>query len=252
MDNNILLQGDCLDLMKNIPDKSIDMVLCDLPYQITKCKWDIVIPFEPLWAQYKRVIKSNGAIVLTASQPFTSALVMSNPNMFRYCWVWDKKLSTQVLNCNKMPLKRHEDICIFYNNLPTYNPFMRKGMPRLKGKVSRSETNATVNHREDLEQYVSDEYYPTSILEISNANLRGRIHPTQKPVALFEYLIKTYTRVGDTVLDNCSGSATTAIACINTERNYICMEKDIDIFNTGKDRVEKYLKQTIQPTLGEM
>ena len=143
--SGILFKGDCLEIMKDIPDKSIDMILCDLPYGTTACKWDTIIPFEPLWEQYKRIIKENGAIILTSSQPFTTKLIDSNIKMFRYCWVWDKKLSTNVLHCNQMPLKRHEDICVFYKKLPTYNPIMRTGRPRKKGKVSRSETNANLS-----------------------------------------------------------------------------------------------------------
>ena len=239
---NTIYNEDCLEGMKRIPDKSVDMILCDLPYQVTACKWDTIIPFEPLWEQYERVIKDDGAIVLTAAQPFTSALIASNIKRFRYTWVWDKKLSTNVLHAKKMPLKRHEDICVFYKKLPTYNPEMRKGKPRLKGKVSRSETNAKVKHREDVVQYMSDEYYPTSILEISNANMRGRKHPTQKPVALFEYLIKTYTNDGETVLDNCMGSGTTAIACMNTNRNFIGFELDKEYYNLSLQRIAEVKK----------
>ena len=235
-----ILLGDCLELMKEIPNGSIDMICCDLPYGTTACKWDTIIPFDKLWEQYERIIKTNGAIVLTASQPFTSALVMSNPKLFRYCWVWDKKLSTNVLHCNQMPLKRHEDICLFYKKLPTYNPIKRIGKPRLKGKVSRSETNAKVNHKEGQEQYLSNEYYPTTILEVSNAIMNGRLHETQKPIALFEYLIKTYTNEGDLVLDNCAGSFTTAISCLNTNRNYICMEKEKHYFDIGAERIKKW------------
>jgi site-specific DNA-methyltransferase (adenine-specific) len=238
-----ILHGDCLELMKEIPNGSIDMILCDLPYGTTACKWDSIIPFEPLWEQYERITKPNGAIVLTASQPFTSKLVMSNIKMFKYEWIWDKKLSTNVLHCNKMPLKQHENICIFYKKLPIYNPIKRIGKTRLKGKVSRSETNAKINHKKNQEQYLSNEYYPTSILEYSNSIMNGRVHPTQKPVALFEYLIKTYTNEGDLVLDNCAGSGTTAIACLNTNRQFIVMEKEKEYFDIINKRVKEHTQQ---------
>jgi site-specific DNA-methyltransferase (adenine-specific) len=235
---NRIYQRDCIEGMSLIPDKSIDMILCDLPYGTTACKWDTVIPFEPLWEQYERIIKDNGAIVLTASQPFTTSLIHSNIKRFRYCWVWDKKLSTNVLHAKKMPLKRHEDICVFYKKLPTYNPIMRKGKPRKKGKVSRSETNAKVNHRDDIKEYISDEYYPTSILEVSNAKMTGRVHPTQKPVDLFAYLIRTYTNEGGIVLDNCMGSGTTAIAAVRTGRNFIGFEREPEYVEIANKRLD--------------
>lgn len=229
---NTIHHGDCLELMKIIPDGSIDMILCDLPYGTTQNKWDTIIPFEPLWENYKRIIKDNGVIVLTASQPFTSSLIMSNPKMFRYDMVWHKPLGSGFLNAKKMPLRNHESIIIFYKKLPTYNPIMRKGVMRTKGRKKdwSSENYGTYKPQ----QQTSDTYYPNSILSISNSD-RNTNHPTQKPVALFEYLIKTYTNEGDTVLDNCAGSGTTAEACINTNRNYILMEQEqkyIDIIKT--------------------
>lgn len=215
--DNRLLEGDCLEIMPTLPDKSIDMILCDLPYGTTACKWDTVIPLEPLWKQYKRLIKDNGAIVLTASQPFTSALVMSNPRWFKYEWVWHKKTSANVANAKYQPLKTHENIIVFGG---VYKPQMVKGKPRMKGgKVKGGQANGGLAPK----YYFSDEYYPVSVLDIKTE--RG-FHPTQKPVALFEYLIKTYTNEGDTVLDNCAGSGTTGIACLNTNRNYILIEKD--------------------------
>jgi site-specific DNA-methyltransferase (adenine-specific) len=236
---NMLIHGDCLEVMKDIPDKSVDMILADLPYGTTACKWDSIIDLDLLWKQYKRIIKDNGAIVLTASQPFTTKLIASNYEMFRYCWVWDKKLSTNVLHCNQMPLKRLEDICIFYKKLPTYNPIKTIGKPRLKGKVSRSETNAKVNHKENQKQYLSNEYYPTTILEISNAVIKGRVHPTQKPIALMEYLIKTYTNENDMVLDNTMGSGTTCLAAKNLNRRYIGIEKDDKYFEIAVNRIKQ-------------
>jgi len=225
-----VILGDCLEVMKDIPNKSIDMILCDLPYGTTACKWDTIIPFEPLWEQYKRIIKPNGAIVLTASQPFTSALVMSNPDLFKYQWVWDKKLPTGHLNANKMPMKRHEDILVFCGGKTPYFPTMRTGKMRARGGGNASPVYGKCVPKKSY----SDQYYPTSIIEIHNADQSKKIHPTQKPVALFEYLIKTYTDEGDLVLDNCAGSGTTGVACKNLNRNYILIEKEqeyIDIIN---------------------
>ncbi len=239
MELNKVIQGDCLEVMKDIPDKSVDMILADLPYGTTACKWDTIIPFEPLWEQYKRIIKDNGAIVLTASQPFTSALVMSNPDMFKYCWVWKKNKPMGFLQANYRPMKEHEDICIFSKgnatpkaqNIMTYNP---QGLILTNKKKIRSRGMGIGSDRESqLGEYISKgTNYPRSILEIDMD--KNTIHPTQKPVVLFEYLIKTYTNEGDTVLDNVAGSGTTGVACKNTGRNYILIEKEqeyIDIIN---------------------
>jgi len=222
--------------MKDIPDRSIDMILCDLPYGTTACKWDTIIPFEPLWEQYKRIIKDNGAIVLTASQPFTSALVMSNIKMFRYEIIWKKERPTNPLLCKKQPPKYHENICVFYNAQPIFNPTMvkRKEENKRKNKV-RNYKDATKIDTEKYGDMVlsgnNDLIYGSNILEIS---MQRGLHPTQKPVALFEYLIKTYTNEGDLVLDNCAGSGTTGVACRNLNRNFILIEKEqeyIDIIN---------------------
>ena len=234
MELNTIYNEDCLVGMKKIPDKSVDMILCDLPYGTTSCKWDTIIPFEPLWEQYERIIKDNGAIVLTASQPFTTKLIDSNIDLFRNCWVWNKKISGNPLLAKHQPLKVHEDICVFSKKRHNYYPQMRKGKMRKKGggrsKLFDMEMSAKY----------SDEYYPISIIEFSNAK-RG-VHPTQKPVALFEYLIKTYTNEGETVLDNCMGSGTTAIACLNTNRNYIGFELDEEYYKASLDRIEKHKK----------
>lgn len=240
--NNIYL-GDRLDLTNGIPDKSIDMILCDLPYGTTQCKWDTVIPFEPLWSQYKRIIKDNGAIVLFGSQPFTSNLIMSNLEWFRYCWVWEKNKATGYLNANKMPLRSYEDIVIFYKKMPTYNPQMTKGTPysnRHKpndsgdcyGNVAYSERNNITTR------------YPRSVIRF-NVDMKAEYHPTQKPVPLLEYLIKTYTNENELVLDNCIGSGSTAIAAINTGRNYIGMEKDPEYYKIAKKRIEEHKSTTI-------
>ena len=230
-----LIQGDCLEKMKDIPDKSIDMVLCDLPYGTTACKWDTVIPFEPLWEQYKRIIKDNGAIVLTASQPFTSALVMSNVKMFKYCWIWNKKKGGSPLLSKIQPIRITEDVVIFGNGKLLYNPIMT---PRDK-PVSRGKNKGTVSETTNnafTEDKIHTEYYPKSIIEISNADQSNRLHPTQKPVALFEYLIKTYTNEGDLVLDNCMGSGTTGVACKNLNRNFIGIELDPEYYKIAEKR----------------
>ena len=234
MELNKIYNEECIEGMKRIPDKSVDMILCDLPYGTTACKWDTIIPLEKLWEQYERVIKDNGAIVLTASQPFTTKLIDSNIDLFRNCWVWNKKISGNPLLAKHHPLKVHEDICVFSKKRHNYYPQMRKGKMRKKGggrsKLFDMEMSAKY----------SDEYFPISIIEFSNAK-RG-VHPTQKPVALFEYLIKTYTNEGETVLDNCMGSGTTAIAAINTNRNYIGFELDEEYYNLANERISKTLK----------
>ena len=221
--------------MKDLPDKSVDMILCDLPYGTTACKWDTVIPFEPLWEQYKRLIKNNGAIVLTASQPFTTALIASNMQMFKYCWVWDKKISGNPLLAKHQPLKTHEDICIFSEGRGNYFPQMRTGKKRTKGGGYSKLLNMSMS------KSINDQYYPISILEFSNAK-RGE-HPTQKPVALFEYLIKTYTNEGEIVLDNCIGSGTTAVASLNTGRFFIGIEKEPKYVEIAQKRLEQAQSQ---------
>lgn len=228
-----VLQGDCLELMKDIPDGSVDMILADLPYGTTACKWDTIIPFEPLWEQYKRIIKPNGAIVLTASQPFTSALVMSNPKMFRYDLKWIKKAGTGFYNAKRMPLRAHEDILIFYKELPLYNPQKTPGKPYVQKRGSASD----VYRGKDLSVTVSDgARYPLSWTEFKRD--KEKTHPTQKPVALFEYLIKTYTNEGDLVLDNVAGSGTTGVACQNLNRNFILMEQEPEYVEIIKQRLE--------------
>ncbi len=231
---NQLYHGDCLELMKDIDDKSIDMILCDLPYGTTACKWDVIIPFEPLWEQYNRIIKDNGAIVLTASQPFTTKLIISNIKNFKYSWIWKKSKPTGFLNAKKQPLKTFEDICVFYSKQCNYNP---QGIISTNKLVSRTNRG---NYGECSKTTLQEATgYPKNILEFPS--ITG-IHPTQKPVALFEYLIKTYTNEGDLVLDNCAGSGTTAIACINTNRNYILMEKEEKYCEIIRKRISEHAK----------
>ena len=238
MDIN-LLQGDCLELMKDIPDGCVDMILADLPYGTTASKWDEIIPFEPLWEQYDRVIKNNGAIVLTASQPFTTKLIMSKLDWFRYTWVWNKKKAGNIFLAKKQPMKIHEDIVVFSKKPHFYNPQMVK-----RDKVKKSKNYGTgesfggTREKED-KVYTYTHTYPKSIIEFSNARQKGKVHPTQKPVPLLEYLIKTYTRENETVLDNCMGSGSTGVACVNTNRNFIGMELEEKYFKIAKRRISE-------------
>ena len=237
---NTVHEGDCLELMKRIPDGSVDMILCDLPYGTTACKWDTIIPFEPLWEQYERIIKGNGAIVLTASQPFSSALVMSNPRIFKYSWTWDKRLPTNHLNAKRQPLRRTEDVCVFYKKQSTYNPQMvKRETPRVEKRSGRVFKGDGEQIYGTFERSYGEftHRYPTNIIDISNANKRETVHPTQKPVALFEYLIRTYTNEGEIVLDNCIGSGTTAVAAINTGRNFIGIEQEPEYVELARKRI---------------
>ncbi len=240
-----LIHGDCLEKMNDIPDKSIDMILCDLPYGTTACKWDVVIPFEPLWEQYKRIIKDRGAIVLFASQPFASALVMSNIEWFKYEWVWDKVVGSNFVNSKRMPLKANENILVFYNKQPTYNPIMEDREKKNERKSGKSKIKE--NRINGVPQIVTDTTskpkYPINIIRVNRLNkeLNSKyvIHPTQKPIQLLEYLIKTYTIEGETVLDNTMGSGSTGISCLNTNRNFIGIEKDDKYFEVAKKRIEE-------------
>ena len=229
-----LLNGDCLELMKNIPDKSIDMILCDLPYGTTHNKWDTIIPFDKLWEQYKRIIKDNGAILLFSQMPFGASLIMSNPKMFRYEWIWEKNCPVGFLNAKKMPLRKHENILVFYKHLPTYNP---QGLIKLdepiqeEGSANRNGKNYGVADKSFIRTHKN---YPTDIITFSKDS---GYHPTQKPVDLLEYLIKTYTNEGDLVLDNCMGSGSTGVACQNTNREFIGMELDEKYFKIACERL---------------
>ena len=229
-------QGDCLELMKEIPDKSIDMILCDLPYGTTKNKWDSVIPLNKLWKQYERIIKDNGAIVLFSQMPFSAELVHSNLKLFKYEWIWQKDNGTGFLNAKKMPLKIHENILVFYKKLPLYNPQMRTGFKPYKCKQGRHSTNYGAYEQGHITES-NGERYPIDIIKFKKDS---GLHPTQKPVELLEYLIKTYTNEGETVLDNCMGSGSTGIACINTNRNFIGYELDEHYFQIAKERLEQH------------
>jgi site-specific DNA-methyltransferase (adenine-specific) len=229
-------QGDCLELMKNIPDKSIDMILCDLPYGTTACKWDSIIPFEPLWEQYKRIIKDGGAIVLTAREPFTSLLVTSNIKWYKHKWVWNKKQSGSFQNAKYMPLQIEEDIIVFAKGKVNYYPQMRKGKMRKRGGAKEKSRVVGSGLQDGYENY-SDLYYPTNIIELANPR-KNKLHPTQKPVALCEWLIKAYTNENDLVLDNCMGSGSTCVAAINTNRHYIGFELEPHYFEIAQKRIE--------------
>lgn len=229
--------------MKDIPDRSIDMILCDLPYEATRNSWDVIIPFEPLWNHYKRIVKDNAAIVLTATQPFASQLIMSNPDWFRYDLIWEKNKSTGFLNANRMPLRKHEIVLVFYKKLPIYNPQKTTG---------HKPVNSFTKHTSDGCNYGATKLgikgggqtdrHPTSLLQfpVVNNDSDEKIHPTQKPVALFEWLIKTYTNEGMVVLDNAIGSGTTAIACMNTKRKFIGIELETKYFEKAKERVTSH------------
>jgi site-specific DNA-methyltransferase (adenine-specific) len=245
---NRIYQMDCLEGMKLIPDKSIDMILCDLPYGTTSCKWDTIIPFEPLWKQYERIIKDNGVITLTASQPFTSALAMSNIKIFRYQWYWIKNRITGFANAKKQPLRNIEDILVFYKKLPTYNP---QGLQRINKKCKNGKSVGGETLRADIKESAGkgklrtegSEYiqeftgYPKQTL--TDIPEEKKIHPTQKPVALFEYLIKTYTNEGNIILDNCIGSGTTAVACTLNNRKWIGFETDSKYIELANKRLEQ-------------
>lgn len=248
-----LLQGDCLELMKSIEDKSIDMILCDLPYGVLNknnknAQWDNILPFDKLWKQYERIIKDNGIIVLFSNGMFTAELMISNKKIWRYNLIWNKILPSGFLNANKMPLRNHEDICVFYKELPIYNPQMIKTdwhrRNHSKGNMLNPQKNQCYGNFKEVPTKITDEKYPKSIIEINKEHKNGEFyHPTQKPVALLEYLIKTYTNENMVVLDNCMGSGSTGVACINTKRKFIGMELEEKYFNIAVERIEDRLKQ---------
>lgn len=231
--------GDCLELMRFIPDNSIDMILCDLPYGTTACAWDNIIPFEPLWKEYWRISKTNAAIVLTASQPFTSALIASQIERFKYEWIWNKNIPSGQNLANKRPMKSHENICVFYIDQPIYNKqstiskITDRKLGGANGKRASSKASVYAGNQTSTGEIIElkENVSPRSVLDINCVpRSTGTLHPTQKPVALFEYLIKTYTNEDATVLDNCSGSGTTAVAAHRTRRRSICIEKDMGYY----------------------
>lgn len=243
MDGTTLWQGDCLELMKNIPGGSVDLVLCDLPYGTTRNKWDNIIPLDRLWKQYKRVIKDNGAIVLFSAEPFTSLLITSNIQWFRYDLIWSKTQGSDFLNANRKPLRSHENICVLYKKQPTYNPQKTDGKPykARSGETTTSDFGKfNGNHNTENKD---GKRCPLSVLRFSGEHNRGKQHPTQKPTDLLEWLIKTYTNEGETVLDNSMGSGSTGVACVNTNRHFIGIELDEGYFNIAKERIEKSVRE---------
>ena len=236
-----LYKGDCLELMKNIPDKSIDMILCDLPYGTTACKWDTVIPFEPLWEQYNRIIKNNGAIVLFGSEPFSSKLRMSNLKMYKYDWVWDKITARGHLVAKYRPMQQTENISVFSKSKTNYYPIMidrPSDKIQITRECKRTEIMGGTKKQMELKKY--DKWFPKTLLTFKTE--RG-YHPTQKPVALLEYLIKTYTNEGEMVLDNCMGSGSTGVACVNTSRDFMGIELDENYFNIANERIKDAQKE---------
>lgn len=247
---NYIQQGDCLELMKEIQDKSVDMILCDLPYGVTQNKADIPISFESLWKQYDRIIKDNGAIVLFGQGTFYVDLVNSNRKLFRYDLVWDKQLKSGFLNARRMPLRQHEQVAVFYKKLPTYNPQFSQGKPlHSKGTAYKAKKHKNQNYGDfcatDDSRKGNTEKYPASILTFAKPHPSVTKHRTQKPVALLEYLIKTYTNEGDVVLDNCMGSGSTCVAAINTNRRYIGFELDQNYFDIAEKRIKEAEREKI-------
>ncbi len=233
-----LLNGDCMQLMKEIPDGAVDLILCDPPYGTTANKWDTSLDLKKLWTEYERIIKTNGCIVLFSQMPFTAELVMSNPRLFRYEWIWEKEQGTGFLNAKKMPLKIHENILVFYKRLPTYNPQMRTGFkPYTQTQSSHSSNYGKAGARPTTTS--NGERYPIDLLRYSRQKDRG-LHPTQKPVPLLEYLVRTYTNEGDTVLDNCMGSGSTGVAVKRVGgRHFIGIEQNKVYFDIARERIEK-------------
>ena len=248
---NTLINDDCLNAMAFIPDGSISAIICDPPYEITDCEWDSIIPLEPMWAQLKRVIKPNGAIVMTASQPFTTTLIASNMKMFKYCWVWEKSKASNFQLAKHNPMKIHEDVCVFYKK-KTYYPQMewvgikdkRKTFTERKAKFPHISSGKTLSHSKD-----NGYRYPKSIIKVNNSDTTGAVHPTQKPVALMEYLIKTYTNPTETVLDFAMGSGTTGVACVNLGRDFIGIELDDDYFSIASGRIEEAQMVAVPPQM---
>jgi DNA modification methylase len=243
-----LIKGDCIENMKHLRDSSIDMILCDLPYGTTACKWDVIIPFEEIWKQYERVVKPNGAILLFGQEPFSSSMRISNIKDYKFDIIWNKKFASNFAQAKKRPMNIQENICVFYKKQPTYNPSMTKRDKPIKATSGSTFSEVSmVKNFNNIDNKIYDFKYPESIVlfpRILGSSKEKTKHPTQKPVALFEYLIKTYTNENDTVLDNCMGSGTTGVACVNTNRNFIGIEIQDDYFKISQERINniQYLK----------
>lgn len=235
---NNVIEGDCLEIMKQLPDNSIDMVLCDLPYGTTQNKWDSVIPLDELWKQYRRIVKEHGAIVLTSQGMFTAELMVSNSKMFRYKWIWEKSKSTNFLNAKKQPLRKHEDVCVFYKKQPVYHPQMIEGEPYDKG-VRKNQLSGSYGDFQPVHVHSDGKRYPTDIIYFKTAESEGKVfHPTQKPVELGRYFVRTYTNPGDIVLDNTSGSGSFLVAALLEGRNFIGIEKNENVALFKKEDVD--------------
>lgn len=245
---NNVYEGDCLEIMKQLPDNSIDMVLCDLPYGTTQNKWDSVIPLDELWKQYRRVVKDNGAIVLTSQGMFTAELMLSNPSMFKYKWVWEKSKSTNFLNAKKQPLRKYEDVCVFYKKQPIYHPQMIEGEPYDKG-VRKNQLSGSYGDFLPVHVQSDGKRYPTDIIYFKTAESEGKVyHPTQKPIELGRYFVRTYTEPGAVVLDNTSGSGSFLVAALLEGRNFIGIEKNEDVALFKKEDID-YIEVTKQRLL---
>lgn len=237
----MIINDDCLNYLPNIQDNSIDLILCDIPYGTTACSWDSVIDMDRLWSEYWRVAKPDAAIVLTAAQPFTSMLVASQVKHFKYEWIWQKPQGVGFLTAKHQPLKNHESVLVFYKKKPTYNPQMRTGFkPYVSGKKNAGDCYGGYKGSEDYRSKSEGDRYPVTILEFPRD--KEKLHPTQKPVALMEYMIKTYTNAGDVVLDNCMGSGTTAIAALNTGRRFVGIEQDKAYFEIASERIKNHVQ----------
>ena len=235
---NRLFEGDCLEYMKEIPDGSVDMILCDLPYGMTQNKWDSYIPLDKLWEQYNRIIKTNGAIVLTSNGVFTAKLILSQPNIYKYKWVWEKSKPTNFLNAKKQPLRKHEDVCVFYKKQPVYHPQMTKGEPYDKGK-RKNQHCGNYGDFESVHVASDGERYPTDIIYVKTAESEGPVlHPTQKPIELGRYMVRTYTNPGDIVLDNTFGSGSFLVAALMEGRNFIGIEKNEDVALFKREEID--------------
>lgn len=251
---NNMFEGDCLEIMKQLPDKSIDMVLCDLPYGTTQNKWDSVIPLGELWQQYRRIVKDDGAIVLTSQGMFTAELMVSNPKMFRYKWIWEKSKSTNFLNAKKQPLRKHEDVCVFYRRQPVYHPQMIDGEPYDKG-IRKNQMSGSYGDFQPVHVHSDGKRYPTDIIYFKTAESEGKVfHPTQKPVELGRYFVRTYTNPGDIVLDNTSGSGSFLVAALLEGRNFIGIEKNenVALFKKGDINYITVTKQRLRDAWNSM
>jgi DNA modification methylase len=242
---NKILHGDCFEWMPQIENKSIDMILCDLPYGTTQNKWDSILPLDLLWSEYERIIKDNGVVVLFAQTPFDKVLGASNIKLLKYEWIWKKDRGTGHLNAKKMPMKAHENILVFYKRTPTYNPQKTTGHKPLNNFYTSHSGSNYGKAQKGVSGGGNTDRYPVSIIQFNTVNnyKSGRVHPTQKPVDLLEYLIKTYTKDGDIVLDNCIGSGSTAVACLNTSRNFIGIEKEWTYCEIANERVNDALNK---------